>query len=211
MDSTFQPLDKTAGILVWRRNLPHWEQPGCTYFTSWRLADSIAREQREILREERSEWLKHHPKPWSINEYNQYHRYFTERIEQWLDSGHGSCVLKEPPLGQEVSDSLHHFDQERYVLDEYVIMPNHVHVLVKPGPGHDLGDLLQSWRSYTALQINRKLGQSGQLWMDEPFDHAVRSWEQLCYFRSYIKNNPMKAGLHEGECILGQGTGVQRS
>jgi REP element-mobilizing transposase RayT len=210
LDNTFQPLDKSAGILIWRHNLPHWEQPGCTYFTTWRLADSIARAQREVLEEDRQNWLTKHPKPWSVREYHQYQQYFTERVEEWLDNGYGSCVLRDPALRQEVTNSLHHFDGERYVLDDFVVMPNHVHVLVKPGPGHKLSKIMHSWRSYTALQINRQTGQSGQLWMDEPFDHAVRSWEQLLYFRSYIKNNPREAGLRPGEYTLGRGIGVRR-
>jgi len=91
------------------------------------------------------------------------------------------------------------FHGQRYWLGDYVIMPNHIHCLVafldndivKTQPG--------SWMRFSAKKINQLLGSNGALWFPEPFDHFVRSENQLEYLRSYIGDNPKKAGLNKGE------------
>ncbi len=80
-------------------------------------------------------------------------------------------------------------------MDEFVIMPNHVHVLVKPRMGHRLVDILHSWKSFTANQINRKLGKTGQLWQHESYDHIVRHERAMEAIRRYIRENPTVAGV----------------
>lgn len=74
-------------------------------------------------------------------------------------------------------------------------MPNHVHVLVKPLKEHKISDILHSWKSYTANQINKRESCSAQLWMHESYDHIVRNEDSLKYIRRYIKQNPAKAGI----------------
>src|SRR5262249_4388399 len=97
------------------------------------------------------------------------------------------------------------FDGERYALGAFVIMPTHVHVLVTPAPEHSLSSILQSWKAHSAKAVHAVMGRSGALWMDESFDHVVRSKEQLEHYERYIRENPAKAGLHEGEYRLGTG------
>ncbi|HUI06774.1 MAG TPA: transposase [Verrucomicrobiae bacterium] len=82
-------------------------------------------------------------------------------------------------------------------------MPNHVHVLMTPLPGNEPSAILYSWKSYTANQINRLLGQSGPVWQRESFDHIVRNEEALLRFEQYIRDNPRSACLKEGEYVLG--------
>jgi REP element-mobilizing transposase RayT len=94
-----------------------------------------------------------------------------------------------------VENALRHFDGERYHLDEFIVMPNHVHVLVIPLPPHELSDILHRWKSFTAKEINRLLGRSGPLWQKESFDHIVRSPESLQRFRQYIRDNPRRSGV----------------
>ncbi len=66
--------------------------------------------------------------------------------------------------------SLRHFDSERYMLDDFVVMPNHVHAIVKPVGDHALSEILHSWKSFSANAVNRALGQDGAVWMEESFD-----------------------------------------
>ncbi len=54
-----------------------------------------------------------------------------EKIEHWLDAGMGCCALRHPKLAEQMSDSLQHFDGQRYQLIAWCIMPNHVHVLLE--------------------------------------------------------------------------------
>lgn len=202
--SLFHPLDKTAEITRTQRNLPHWTQPGCTYFVTFRLADSLSQSKLAELRANKETWLKFHPKPWTRQVQSEYERRFIVRVQRWLDAGYGSCALRSGDLRSVVTGALHHFDGARYGLDSYVVMPNHVHVLVRPacnspaGTAGSLSTILHSWKSFSAHEIGKVLNRDGPFWMDENFDHAVRSEAQLAYFRDYIRENPAKAGLREG-------------
>lgn len=63
-----------------------------------------------------------------------------------------------------VQRALQCFDGERYELGAWVVMPNHVHVVIRPFPGEALAKILHSWKSFTSHQINQQLGRSGPLW-----------------------------------------------
>jgi len=201
---TFRGFDPHGEVVQRRRNLPHREQPGGTYFVTFRLGDSVPQPLLVQWREEQKNWLKHHPKPWNWKTEHEHKRRFVEDREDWLDRGHGSCLLRDSRAGQIVADALRHFNFKRYVLDAFVVMPNHVHVLVQPTAGHSLADIVHSWKSFTASAINRALDRNGQLWMPESYDHVVRDWRELLAWRQYIAANPEKAGLSDGQFVLEQ-------
>ena len=183
------PLD------IRERNLPHWQQEGTTYFVTFRLADSLPKKKLEQWINEREAWLKTHNEPYSQDELEEYAQLFNERINNWMDAGEGSCILAEPHNAKIVADALAHFNRDRYDLGEWVVMPNHVHVLITPHKKHSLEDILQSWKSFTAHEINKQTGSSGQVWQHESYDHIVRTPEQLYHFEQYIHDNPSKAGI----------------
>jgi putative transposase len=98
--------------------------------------------------------------------------------------------------------SLHFFDGDRYELTDFVVMPNHVHVLATfPDEGAMLRQC-ESWKHFMATKINRCLGRTGRFWQQDAFDHLVRSTEQFAYLRKYIAENPKKANLHPGEYVV---------
>ncbi|MGB7624146.1 MAG: transposase [Terriglobia bacterium] len=130
---------------------------------------------------------------------------FDEKFQSYLDAGYGSCILADPEISIIVRDSLHHFDEVRYDLGWFVIMPNRVHALLKLREGYDLSRVLQGWKGYTPKEINRALRKVGTVWLDESFDHIVRSIESLRFFEEYIQQNPVRAGLKRGSYILGRG------
>ncbi len=196
---TFVGFDEFAEIDVSRRKLPHWSQRGTTFFVTFRLADSLPQSQLDALESERQQWLLRHHEPLSEPDKREYFRLFSERVEEWLDSGHGSCALKDDRVAKIVADALRHFDGERYALDAWVVMPNHVHVLVTPKEGHDLSETLHSWKSFTANRINQLLGRTGQFWQHENYDHIVRNESSLFQIRQYIERNPQKAGIKVGQ------------
>jgi valyl-tRNA synthetase len=196
---TFVGFDEFAEVDVSRRKLPHWRQSGTTYFVTFRLADSLPQSQLEALEAERLRWLAHHSEALSEADKREYFRLFSERVEEWLDNGHGSCALKDERAAQIVADALRHFDGERYALDAWVVMPNHVHAIVTPKEGHELSDILHSWKSFTANRINELLGRTGQFWQHENYDHIVRSDSSLFHIRQYIERNPEKAGIKVGQ------------
>ncbi len=196
-------VDEHGEISRTRRNLPHWQQSGATYFVTFRLADSIPSSLRAQWEEELAAWKKHHPKPWDARTAYEYQQRFVEAREEWLDRGHGSCLLRQSAAAERVAAALRHFDGERYVLDGFVVMPNHVHVLFQPLRGCSPSAILHSWKSYTAHQMKGRSNQGvARLWQSESWDRMVRDWEDLQRYRSYIAENPNKAALPAGEFLL---------
>jgi carbamoylphosphate synthase large subunit/REP element-mobilizing transposase RayT len=202
VDVQFRGFDERGALEMKQGHLPHWEQEGATYFVTFRLADSMAESVLATWREERAQWLKHHPQPWDWKTAQEYIRRFEEEREQWLDQGHGSCLLRQPSASRIVSETLQHFDRDRYLLDAYVVMPNHVHALVKPIGQHSMADILHSWKSFTANAINRALDREGTVWMRETFDAIVRDEAHLDACRDYIEQNPQKARLSPDQFVL---------
>jgi REP element-mobilizing transposase RayT len=185
----FQAFDANEPVANLSGNLPHWRQSGTTYFVTFRNADSLPKGKLEQWENERAEWMRTHPEPHSDDDRRDYYERFPLRFQHWLDQGYGACALTRPDLKQIVEDALRHFNGDRYQLGEFIVMPNHIHVVVTPLNGHELSSILHSWKSYTAGEINRRLNQRGAFWQKESFDHVVRSPASLEMFNEYIRNN----------------------
>ncbi|MBI3823733.1 MAG: transposase [Planctomycetes bacterium] len=82
---------------------------------------------------------------------------------------------------------------------DFVVMPNHVHMLAAFPDQKAMLAQCESWKHFTAVPINRRLGRKGRFWQQDAFDHLVRSEEQFWYLRDYIANNPVQAGLRPSE------------
>jgi hypothetical protein len=149
---------------TYQRNLPHWDQGQKLYFVTFRLADSIPEQAMKELEERRKYWLDTNLKTMTPAEEVSFWRLFNRKLERWLDDCHGACLLADPRCSAILSDTLTHFDQERYRLDQWVIMPNHVHLLVLPFAGYSINRILHSWKSFSANKINEYLGRQGVLW-----------------------------------------------
>ncbi len=178
-----------------RRNLPHWEQAGKTYFVTFRLNDSLPESKLSELEAERKVWLSENLEPWGEAQRRQYYDRFSARLDEWLDAGSGACLLHDAQVAKTVADALRHFDGDRYDLGAWVVMPNHVHVVVTPRGEHRLGEILHSWKSFTAHAINQLLGSAGQLWQHESYDHLVRNERALERVEEYIDRNPEMARI----------------
>ena len=79
-----------------------------------------------------------------------------------LDKGLGACVMREPEISTIVADSLFHFDSDRYHLGDFVVMPNHVHLIVCLLGDTDIEVQCTSWKRFTAKRINQAVGTSGR-------------------------------------------------
>jgi putative transposase len=188
-------------VRLYQRSLPHWRQEGATYFTTFRLADSLPEARLRELTALRVQWERQHPPPRSEADWQALSRTTIEHVERWLDAGSGSCVLRETWAAEIVEQKLQHFANQKYELGAYVIMPNHVHLLVRPYSDQldPLESLEQSWKKFSSREINATLGTQGQLWQFESYDRIVRDEEHLDRCLQYIGNNPSKAGLCAGE------------
>ena len=197
-------FDWTRARLDHWDNLPHVRQENAVYFVTFRLGDSLPAERVAELKQQREAWMKLNPIPHSEEQQREYRRIWTARIENLLDAGYGACVLRDPACREILETSMRHDDGPAYRLGEFVIMPNHVHALVQMLPGHELSDAIKAWKSISARRIRKRLERLGSYWMDEYFDHIVRSNERLERFVDYIHQNPER--LPHGTFTLGRGT-----
>lgn len=167
-----------------RGYLPHFDGGEIPQSVTFRLADSFPKKCLDAWRDE----LTHLPEKEASAERRR-------RIETYLDMGAGKAWLRDPRIARLVQKALLHFDGERYRLHAWVIMPNHVHVLLTPHKGRSLSDILHSWKSYTTKEANHILGRSGDLWQEEYFDRYIRDELHFAATVEYIESNPVRAHL----------------
>ncbi len=207
----FELFDAKAEYVVHDgANLPHWYQPGVTYFVTFRTDDSIPAEVGRQWRRRRDVWLQQHGIDAAVTGWRrnltelpreaqrEFHDTFSQQFLEDLDRGLGVCPFREPELARIVADSLLHFDGERYLMGDFVVMPNHVHLLVCLLEETPIEAQCQSWKHFTATKINRRLTRRGRFWQEESFDHLVRTPDQFEAIRHYIASNPKKAHLKPG-------------
>jgi len=206
MKRLFQPLDPFLAIEIKRRDLPHWRQEGGTYFVTFRTADSLPAKKVRMLKMQ-IEMLRRSRLKTTAGSIRGKDLVF-KRFDYWLDQGTGACHLRDFRCSEIVESALRFFDLDRYSLDEFAVMPNHVHTLVKPWAPSKLEKILHSWKSFTAGKINQYLGRRGGFWFPESFDRIVRDEGELERIRTYIRENPIRAGLQEGEFAQGMGSGI---
>lgn len=192
----YEPVEKHGS------DLPHWQQGQVSIFVTWRLCDSLPSQLLQNIRRERELWLAKNPQPWDARQADEYRELFSARIESWLDQGNGGCCLRESRLRVIVSDALMHFNGERYEMDHFVIMPNHTHFLFQPKPNQLLKDILHSWKSYSAKQIQAGMNRTGRVWAEGYWDRLIRNEAHLHACRRYILSNPAKANLKPDEYSL---------
>jgi REP element-mobilizing transposase RayT len=178
------PLDEEAkgkGFLGWHQRgyLPHYDAPGVTQIVTMRLVDSLPASRR-------GEW-EH-----LLRIENDRER--RRRLETYLDRGLGECWLRQPAIATLAEGALRFFDGERYTLAAWVVMPNHVHLLVDVWET-PLSELVKSWKGFVAREANKVLGRSGAFWEREYLDTVVANEAHRQTAVRYIENNPAKAGL----------------
>ena len=162
----------------------------------------------------RRHWLRSHGITWGADgrwrrsfeqlkqeEQREFEKRFSSAIQEYLDNGYGSCLLRQPALRAFVDEAFAYHHSSRFWLGDYVCMPNHCHALMTPVTDEDLLEgILGSIRSFSARRINQKVGRTGEaLWQKEAHDHIVRDLGQLSACRRYIAENPLKAKLREAE------------
>jgi putative transposase len=182
--------------------LPHWQQVRAVYFVTFRLADSLPPHLSKNWHEDRDTWLLLNPKPWTGDQEREYHERFSLRMERLLDAGHGACLFRDPANALWVVDALSFKEGDAYHLHAWVVMPNHVHVLMSLADGSKLEKVIAAWKRWSTNQIQQTLETSGGIWQKDYFDRMIRDHAHFQRVIRYIRNNPVKAGLREGEYAL---------
>ncbi len=201
-----------ADLAISEHFRPHWSQAGAIVFITFRCADSIPKNVLNRWEREKQDWMERHGCPtnrhWSKviptlerPLQQQFKKEFNRCREDFLDTCQGACSLRNPELAKHVANSLLFFDGVRYCMGDFIVMPNHVHLLAAFATEDSLVAQCDSWLHYSARQINLALKRKGKFWQQEPFDHLVRSPEQYEYLRKYIRENGAKAGLQQSEYL----------
>lgn len=181
--------------------LPHWHQDNKYVFITFRLFDSIPQKKLKELREEKDHWMKLHPKPWNEEERKEYIKRFASKIDKWLDNGYGKCLLKRPENRKIVEDALFYYNRTKYHLKAYVVMPNHVHILLQLFENQEMEAFMKSIKSYTAKKINQTEHRTGKVWQTESYDHLVRNEDNYKHILKYIQANDKDLAWIEDDCI----------
>jgi REP element-mobilizing transposase RayT len=161
-----------------RGYLPHFDASTLIQAITFRLADSLPKTIYQDLATTTSSETD-----------------FRRRIEAMIDGGRGSCALRNSEIAAIVQEALWHLDGERYRLMAWIIMPNHVHVMIEQIEGHPLADFVHAWKSFTAKEANKRLRRTGTFWAPDYFDRFIRDQAHFNATVHYIHDNPVKAGL----------------
>jgi type I restriction enzyme R subunit/putative DNA methylase len=118
-----------------RNVLPHLKSEGGAYFVTFRLAGTLPAELIQSLKREREliiQQARVAKRPLTWHEQEELFRWYSSRVDAYLDEGRGKCFLKRPDIAELVAGALKFFEGQRYPLRAWVVMPNHVHVVVWP-------------------------------------------------------------------------------
>jgi len=161
-----------------------------TQFITYHLADSLPRSALQRMEAECAQMPD-----------GERQAALRERLDGYLDSGTGSCILRDDACAHIIRQAFLHGEGTRYELYAWTIMPNHLHVLIRPGEGWDLGRIVPSWKSFSAHALLKTAagaaaGPDGSaVWHREYWDRYVRDAGHFQDIWSYIAMNPVRAGI----------------
>jgi putative transposase len=164
-------------MTIYHRHLPHWQPEGRDLFLAWRLQNSLPE--------------NFHP-PKNLETSGKVFVAYDRVLDQ---AQTGPRWLKDPRIAKCVLDALAAAQQDKLLMLRcYVLMTNHVHVLISPQA--PLAKITQKIKGSSARMANLILGRTGtRFWQDESYDHWVRDLAEFERIRLYIERNPVVAGL----------------
>ena len=128
-------------------------------------------------------------------------------VDGWLMQGYGGCVLSNAQCRQFVEDALFFNDKHTYHLHAFVIMPNHVHILLSPIGENSVIPIVSKLKRYSSRMIKQCVATDGNVWQREMFDRMMRGEDDFAHKLAYIVNNPN--GLPEDSYSLYVADNVQ--
>ncbi len=130
-------------------------------------------------------------------EFTQLRRQYFATTEKYLDQGIGRAPLIEPECASILTAAFDALAGNGVTVPHYTIMPNHWHALFAPAHAEsiDLRRVMTALKGRTARAINLVIGATGPLWQREWFDHWIRDEQEWNRCVTYIRQNPVKAGL----------------
>ena len=188
----------------YRRNLPHYQPESGIFFITYRLNFDLPLEIIKKLIQQKKDFARRERKVFNKDKKSEKLNFEKQRF-YLIDNYLGLCknvpkYLSDPNIAQIVKDSLFFMNKKQYELYCFCIMPNHVHVLMKPmekenGDFYSFAEILKGHKGSTARKANKLLNRTGSFWHKESYDHLVRSQREFEDTVWCILNNPVKAHL----------------
>jgi REP element-mobilizing transposase RayT len=166
-------------LTYYERHLPHWQPENAALFVTWRLYGSRPRIVDFIGKRTAGEA-------------------FTAEDRELDKAATGPRWLLDERIAQCVVDAIQYGEKQLnlYELQAWVLMINHVHILIYPKA--KLARITKSIKSFSARQANTILGRTGQpFWQEESYDRWVRGPKGFQEILHYIEENPVTANLVE--------------
>jgi len=176
--------------------LPHWTMEHSIYHVCFRLLDSLPQEiirKWEFERIDIIESAKKKKRPLSKEEEDRLRFLQSKKVDKYLDAGKGDCYLKIDKIAELLAAVLMFYNDKRYKMYAWCIMPNHVHAIVRVFKDN-LFKIIHSWKSYSASEANKILGRKGGFWHSDTYNHIIRSDKEFGFQMNYVWLNPEKAG-----------------
>ena len=160
------------------KNLPHINIKNSYQFITFRTYDSL------------DDYLA---KLYTLETDNKTKQY---QIDNYLDNANVGAYLFGENINI-VKDVLFEKNQDYYELEAFVIMPNHIHILLKQIA--DLVKIIKYIKGKSAVLLNKKLNRDGKFWARDYFDKAIRDEKHFEVVYKYIANNPHRANLADSD------------
>ena len=169
-----------------RHELPHYDAAGVYQSITYRLGDALP-----------NHVLRRFQLSVSAGDADSRTSALRQKVERYCDAGHGSCILRCPAVADAVCTIWMEQAGIAYDLHAWVVMPNHVHVLIRQYEGGVLADIVRYWKSRSTVEVNRIMGRAGSLWQPDYWDRFIRDADHYWRTRHYIHHNPVTARLAE--------------
>ena len=161
-------------MAFYRRKLPHLHVIGQPLFVTWRLQGTLPQGRR-------------------FSQQLTSGQAFVA-MDRLLDEARtGPSFLTKPGIAEMIVGAFRHGAMTMYELHAWVVMSNHVHLLITPSV--DPVKIMKSLKWFTAREGNRMIGSRGAFWQDETYDRLVRDGREFERVKNYIEWNPVRAGL----------------
>jgi putative transposase len=106
--------------------------------------------------------------------------------------------FKDVRKAELMMEVLEHYQREKkYVLHEFVIMPDHLHLLIEPAEDLSLERAVQLIKGGFSYRVGKLETKRGLVWQESFTNHRIRDEEDYEGHVTYVRMNPVKAGLVE--------------
>ncbi|MFO8026546.1 MAG: transposase [Opitutales bacterium] len=180
---------------VHRDTHPHWVVDYGCYAVTLRCRGTLPKAVQTQLREIGAALETVEPVSEEAENYRRKHFAILERA---LDQSDGFCPFQSDAAAWDMMAFLEAYDYEKLSFEQWVIMPNHLHLLTKPIALQGVDDFIRAWRRFksrSARAVNQTLARNGPFWQSSWYDRWIRSPDEWRKWSDYLAQNPVKAGL----------------